>query len=144
MNLKIATREDIPAVIGLIGSFYAGTVYRTFDLSSKRVLEISRKVTDGDKHEQVIVLALDDSGVPRGILGAAVIYPLLTEQKVAAELFLWVEPEYRKMRMGKWLLDALEEWGRKVGCTHIQMAKMNKERKRFGYIEAETVYIRKL
>jgi GNAT superfamily N-acetyltransferase len=144
VNLRLATKADIPDILRLISEFYVQTPYKTFDISSERVRKIAEGVTDGDKTENVIILALDDSGVPRGILGAAKIYPLLTDQEVAAELFLWVEPEYRKQRMGRWLMLALEEWARKTGCSHVQMAKMNGNRKKFGYTEAETVYLRKL
>lgn len=148
MNLKLAERKDLPDVLRMVGEFYAESPYSSMSLSPEKVRSVAETVTDGDKDENVIILALDEENVPRGILGAAVLYPLLTDEKVAAELFLWVHPEYRKYGMGKWLLKALEQWGKKVGCSHVSVAKFNNKSKNrsthFGYQQAETTYIRKL
>lgn len=145
MNLKLATREDLPDVLRMVSEFYVATPYKSMALSPERVRSVAEAVTDGDKDENVIILALDEENVPRGILGAAVLNPLHTSEKIASELFLWVAPEYRKDGMGRWLLKALEEWGRRVGCSHVSIAKINKNpRKRFGYQQVETTFIRKL
>jgi GNAT superfamily N-acetyltransferase len=135
----------VPEIMRLVSEFYAASPYSSMSLSPKKVRQIAEGVISGRKEENCIILALDSEGQPRGILGAAVLYPLHTEELVASELFLWVEPEYRKDGMGRWLVKALEEWAKRVGCTHVQIAKINDTPKdKFGYVQAETSYIRKL
>lgn len=71
------------------------------------------------------VLLVEDEGYVVG-MAAALHLPLYIDssQKVASELWWWVDPEYRNAGAGSALLDGLESWARSEGCTRMSMMLM--------------------
>jgi len=89
------------------------------------------------------------------IVGAAagICYPFyFTGELTTQELFWWVDPEARKLNVGKSLYQTLEDWAVENGSTTIQMVaiengsaeSVGKIYKRMGFMPNEHTYIRGL
>lgn len=75
----------------------------------------------GDKgaaYPFAILVCNKESGIVAGCNGSIIFGSIYTDQ-------LWVDPNLRKLGMGKKLMEAVHEYGKKHGCTISTVATMS-------------------
>lgn len=94
----------------------------------------------------MLVVNCDYDGKLNGMLGAFVFYHPISGEKVAGEMFWWMEPEARGA--GVRLYKYMEQWAKAMGATRLQMvaptAKVGDFYRRLGFYEVETTFQRDL
>ena len=150
MHLKLATLEDREDFLRLTELFYKETpFFPTLQYSQDRVKRIFDLAIDS-KHQQVLVLLLQDQQKVCGLLvGVATEVPF-SDDKVASELAWYVESAYRGRREALQLVDAYEAWAVRVGCSSVSMSllptltDLSKLYERKGYKKTEISYLKGL
>jgi len=96
--------------------------------------------------DDAVVLVLENGGKIVGMLGAHVFMHPLSGDRIAAELFWWVEPEHRGA--GLTLLRNAEQWAFEKDATAMQMVAPNERiglvYQALGYDKIEEHYQRTL
>jgi hypothetical protein len=133
LSLKVATIGELNTIVSFAERLILETKLPVnYDVS--KIMSIVKQVLEGDKNENVILLVCHE-GTPVGVLGAAVSRPIWTEDKLAIELILYIEPQARSSQASLMLLRAYRYWAKKVGCGYISYAsykngiEMNRIRK---------------
>ena len=113
--IKIAGKEDLPRLCKEFSSWIGvrGEQYEPIDIAS----EMSRTYLNG-----TIIYAENDDGKVIGLLGALPIIPLWTGKKTAIEHVWFVLPEYRNSGVGMKMLEVMEEWAKKYGCSSVMLS----------------------
>lgn len=159
-RIREATRDDLAGVRRLALNFIRGTNYRTVPELEAAFGDatIEHALTHG-----VIFVGTDASaddphdrraGEERlvGMIAGAW-EPTNTGGALVSELVWWVEPAYRKTRLGPNLLRCLEDWTRQKGCHVLKMVAPAESPdhcpvatyyKRLGYTPIETAFIKRL
>lgn len=117
--IKIATMEDFALIRSMSIKFLEATDYKKYYNENKMDLLI----TDWLKSDNNIKIALlhGEDGMIGGCVNPFLFGNILT----ATEIAWWVEPEKRKTKVGKELLEAFEFWAKKVGCALIVMISID-------------------
>ena len=119
--IRAAAIDDVPVICDMAEEFWATTRYDDpFDWES---------VADMAAHciqSGIMLLLLDDAGVPQGF-ACAVIGGLLGNRnvQVATEVAYYVYPDSRKGYGGIALIKALEQSAKDKGCKYLNMALMH-------------------
>lgn len=149
-TLRHASLDDIPDLIKMGKILYEGSSYANLRLDESRIrMMLEKFIIEGT--ENFLVLISHDNGKPVGSLVAYAFQPLFSSEKMATEVLLWLEPDYRTTQRGKELLDAYEYWAKLIGCTAVQYGllstadpRLAKFYERRGAEEIEKVYVRRL
>jgi len=96
------------------------------------------------------ILMLIDGEEPIGFISGEVVDLFFTDELVAQERMLWVEPRHRSLKAVRTLIDAFEEWGKKHGASALHMAiangyhveKMAKLLTRYGFTPIGGYFVR--
>lgn len=99
--------------------------------------------------DQGVCLVADAGDRLAGFLALVALPHPLTGQLYGDEIAWWVEPEYRRGRVGPQLLVAAEQWARQMGCQSVKMVAPFKSTvgafyERCGYTAVETAYAKQL
>lgn len=143
MTLRMATLDDLPkiAAMGLrfIQAHYSQHLAQTPE-------QIDRIVTKLIEEATASVWVSEVEGDVVGMLGAFTYDHPISAERMAVEMFWWVDPEHRGAQV-PWL-DTLETWAREQGATRIQMIAPNDKVGRYyqhrGYTAVETSFQRSL
>lgn len=146
MEIREARPSDYNTMIQYGYKFFQLTKYKNvpYDpLSVRQMLETTS--------ENGINIVVEDNGVIVGMAGA-VIAPAYFNNNylVGAELFWWVEPEYRDAGVGKLIVDELERRGKEAGVTFwsmmilesVEPEKATAMYKKLGYEPAERTFLK--
>jgi hypothetical protein len=137
-EISIATPEDSDRILQLAKELYHKTPYNNNTFNYNSVKAFIDKVLLGDKDENIF-LCLWRDGKIIGCLGASIIIPFWSNEKVATEFFLY---STSGMLL---LLDAYESWARSKGCDSMQIGIDHSKRRFFrGYLATEQMYIKRL
>lgn len=145
MNIRLATKEDIPRLCELGKDFIEVSGYADIaeydERSCVRMLELmitcKTCFTDGEY----------------GVIGFMISPLFFNIQKLSAvELFWWVDKEKRGSSLGIRLLKAAEEQARKLGAKNFSMLSIDRLKSRkldslytkLGYSLSERIYMRRL
>lgn len=141
MNIRQATLTDMPEIIRMGRLFWSQTPYNEIALCPDSLIETCAVMIDAG-----LLLIADIDGVTAGAVGA-VASPLYANKSVlvAAELFWWVEPQFRNSGVGKLMLKSIEDAARAAGVYRFTMAafddieidKASSIYQRFGYKPTE-------
>lgn len=117
MQVRHATAADIPAIIRMGRLFWSQTPYREIPYCPDSIA-----LACGQMLEQRLLLIGEFSGQIAGAVGAMA-SPLYANRSVlvAAELFWWVEPEYRNSGIGKMMLTGIEQAAKDAGVYRFSM-----------------------
>jgi GNAT superfamily N-acetyltransferase len=77
------------------------------------------KAIIGDQKD-FLVLVSHHEGQPVGVLAAYAFTPVFTNQRIACEVFWYLEPQFRKGNRGTDMMRAYEYWAKLVGCVVAQ------------------------
>lgn len=144
MNLKLATLEDVDTVVKMVKVFVDQTPYRNEEFDPEKVRAVVVNLVRDRNRGIVIMLMKDD--LPIGFLGGTLTEMIFSRKTVAAELFWWVDPQYRT-RKSLMLKEAFEFWGKRVGASYTQMSaipdpKVERFYERSGYTFSEKAYMK--
>ena len=149
-TLKQASLDDVPAIMAMGEKLYKDSVYQNMKLDLVRARQMLEKFIIEGAEDYMVVLS-HDNGKPVGVIAAYVFTPLFSSDKVATEVLLWLEPEYRTTQRGKELMDAYEYWAKLVGAKLVQYGLLSTADprlglfyKRRGAFEAENVYYKEI
>ncbi len=137
---------DVDAIVSLSRKFWKHTVFdEPFD--SEHLFRIVKSCVDNG-----LVAVIDKGGIQGFIV--AVSTPLICSRhsQMATEVGWWVEPEFRRGRMGIKLVQYMEDLCRKKGIKYLVMMAMESSSPEtasriyeyLGYRKIETSYMRAL
>jgi GNAT superfamily N-acetyltransferase len=120
MNVREATVDDIPACLAMGAQFFMAAGLA--DVTSFSAESVSETLHNLMQSEDGCLLVADDGAGLVGMAGALA-YPFYfnAAARTSQELFWWVTPEARGQAVGRELLEKMEAWAAKAGCTSITM-----------------------
>jgi GNAT superfamily N-acetyltransferase len=106
--VRPAAEADVPEILRMGRSFHEQTAYaRVVSLNVDAVAARVRRLIAGEGFAQVAMM----NGEHVGMLGASLTAPWFNpDYRVTQELYWWVEPSVRELRVGSRLLEQLEAW----------------------------------
>ncbi len=144
-EIRRATSDDLPRIVEMGSHFIQASRYREIIVESPHNMEQTVQWLLASEDNTIFVAAID--GRVQGMLGLATSNHPLSGQRVAYEMFWWVEPAHRG-RVGFRLLSAAEHWARASGChdLHVVAPTPDVERlyDRLGYTRVEVSYAKRL
>lgn len=142
--MRMATEADVPALVAMGERFIAESEYRAH--IGANAAQMSRVLTGLVTSADGCVLVTGPTGAPTGMIGLVLLNHPYSDERIASELFWWVEPERRGD--GLRLLRAAEDWARSHGATRMQMVapndRVSRLYERLGYSRVEVAYQRSL
>lgn len=122
--LRLATENDVEAVIEMAKRFHDASPYSALEFSPTTSYELFKAYLEGDKTRLVIILSEQD-GKPQGMIIGMAAKPLFSDDLMATEIAWWMNPEYRKTRDSLLLIQAYEDWTKRIGCKMTQVAMLD-------------------
>lgn len=152
-SLRFATLSDIPRLLEIAEELYIGSPIEKIGINMdkiKKSLEIA--LVDQRKFLAVVsVKQIEGEEVVVGALVAYVFEPIFTDNKIACELLMWLDPDHRQGRRGYELMQAYEYWAKLLGCKVAQYGfmensppRMEKLYQKTGAFYAEKTYFKPL
>lgn len=149
MYARLADKADLPEVLNFCRRFWASLDYsRHIPFDVKTSLQtLQDMLADG------MLFVAEEDLILAGMIGGVVSHSFVNANTlVGAELFFWVQPEFRRSGAGKALMDAIEARARERGCTlwsMIAIDTMGAEKvgamyERAGYTRTEWSYAKVL
>jgi GNAT superfamily N-acetyltransferase len=128
--MRKATIEDYDDVLSMVKSYAYSSPYKT--KVNDQALELITKEFLLDKDKVVFYIIQQDTDYdpvnkPIAFIAGAATPFFLGLDTVATEIAWWVHPEHRLNGLGKYLMEAFEEWAKKVGCSMICLSSMDEE-----------------
>lgn len=141
--LRIATLEDADLVMEMGLKFIETTPYKTLYTKERLKAVVDEYIASGGENGRLVLL-YENKGM---ILGLA--YPFAFGDVLqCTEVAWWVEPEFRKEGVGDLLLEGLEYWAKKVGCSIMTMVSLDDKLEQFyakkGYRLSERIHMKDL
>ena len=103
----------------------------------------------GEANDTRFFLVACDGDAVVGMLAAVAVAPVFTEERVLAECFLFVAPEYRDVETFQYLVSVFEHWGDRLGikkrllsCPHKNYAAFVRLYRRLGYTPSEHHFVK--
>ena len=152
LSIRLATEKDYDDVLRMSKSFFEASTYNRLTYTSDGIENLFNEYLKSDKTEIIVLVLVNESDEPIGMLVGAKSVPFFTTEFIASELAWWVDPEYRKTRQSIDLVKAYEVWAKKVGCSVVTMAniptlngeKIGKLYEKLGYFKNEVSYMKEI
>lgn len=150
--LKLPTMNDLPIIVKMAKKFHGSSPYSSISFDREKIRRFAINVINGTKENEIIILGLVNNQIVGMVAGVAT-PTIFSNEKVAYEVGWWVDPEYRKNRVGVFLYKAYEDWAKRVGCVAVNCAYIDKNmndktHKEFfeslGYSSSEHAYIKEI
>ncbi len=140
--IRESVAEDLPRIVEMFAQFVSSTQYAKYvgNDPTHAAMMMERLISDEDK--ALFVVDSEDGVV--GMLGVMVFTQPFSGERIASELFWWLDPAHRGN--GVWLLRRSENWARAKGARRMSMmAPIDKPRvgeiyAAVGYTEVERVF----
>lgn len=146
MTIRPAVAADVPELVEMGERFVAATPYREHLVVSPQHLAATMQHLIASDSGAIFVAA-GAGGDVVGMIGLHVFEHPYSGDRVAAELFWWVEPS-RRGRIGLWLLRQAEQWANAVGAVWLQMVAPTPDVEqlyaRLGFTPVERAYQRRI
>lgn len=139
-SIGVATIDDIDALLNLAETAFRSTPYSSDStFNHRKVRDVLMEVITGDQNESVILCLWKDDELV-GALGATIFNPLWNSERIAIELFFHCPNSGFGL-----LVDAYENWARKIGCIAMQLGIDHSKRRTFkGFVASEQIYTKRL
>lgn len=145
MTLRDATLDDVPRLVAMGQHFLHSTPYRS--VITDNPAQMSAMATMLITSENGLLLVADEGGVIVGMIGVFLYAHHLSAERIAGEVFWWVEPSKRGS-LGIRLLRGAERWAVAQGVDTMQMIAPNPEvaqiYHRLGYAQVEVAYQKRI
>jgi GNAT superfamily N-acetyltransferase len=122
-TLRFATLNDIPYLMTLASKLYAGSPLERFSYDAKKIRTTLEGFIIDDRTEKLCLVS-HEKGKPVGVLAAYAFEPLFSKDKIAVEVFWYLDEEFRKGRRGTDMMKGYEHWAKLVGCKAVQYGWM--------------------
>ena len=111
------TLQDIPEVMERAGQFFEGSpTYRHIPRDTDKLLMLFE---DAVYNPDIFCrLAISDGRIVGGMIGAAVEY-YFSRERMAGDIAIFIEPEFRNSRIAVKLVDSFGKWATSVGCREV-------------------------
>jgi len=144
VTIREATLADVPALVAMGADFLHTTSYARLVADNPAQMDrLARQLIASDDG----LLLVADAGALVGMIGVLVFPHHLSGERIAGELFWWVDPTVRGA-LGVRLLRQAEGWAVTRGATALQMVAPDRRvgvlYERLGYAPIETAYQRRL
>lgn len=142
ISYRQATDEDVPALVYMLREFVTSTKYRKFVGDSIDALQVFLQGLMTNEAAGVFVAERDGKVI--GMIALLRYIHPMSGEKVAGELFWWLDPAHRGA--GGWLLRRAESWARGWGAKSLQMIApsdsphVGEMYRRLGYEAVETMW----
>lgn len=149
-TLRLGRLSDVDDIMRMARSLTKGGPIDIVGHSDKKTRQSIEAAMTADGSEWLILVShVDDK--PVGVLIAYSIVPLFSENKIAYEVLMYLEPEHRKGRRGLDLMKGFEYWAKLVGCKVAHYGWLSNsppELKtlytRLGCVKSEEIYFKEL
>lgn len=119
--IRPAVDRDIPCLVEMGLRFLSETEYGTLlQANPEAIANLMSRLID---HDDGAVFVLSDDASLIGMIGMHVFTHPFSNERIASELFWWVNPEAR--RRGMLLFSRAEQWARVQHAVRIQMIAPN-------------------
>ena len=140
--IRLATKEDIPRLVEMGQRFRAHSTYSQYLADNpEQMAKLGQQLIDVDG-----LLISERDGKIIGMMGFILHNHFLSGEKVAGEVFWWMEPEYRGD--GLRLLHEAERRSKAAGAKYMHMIAPTEQvetiYKRLGYQYVEATYQKSL
>jgi RimJ/RimL family protein N-acetyltransferase len=147
MELKIATKDDAPAIMRMALAFFQASPYKKYGVDEARVKELVNQFVR--KCSTRLCLCLWDGDKCVGVLGAVAVQNIYNTRYTCIELMWWIDPEHRGLGQAKSMVDAYEYWARhKIKAQSINLVTLDpalgKLYNRLGFEKKEESYSKEL
>jgi L-amino acid N-acyltransferase YncA len=142
MKIRVATMDDIPALLELGRSIHATTRFRLFKYSPARVADNLAAVIQDKRGIYCFLVAEDARGVAVGVLVGCLERHIFSDEQLVATLIHYdVLPEKRMGGAGLRLLSAFRQWAENRGAFELNagissgtdLARMDRFMRRLGF-----------
>lgn len=146
MTLKLATTEDLGAVIDMAMSFAKASPYKDLPMEREKIEELVLALMRD--HNKTIVILYMHGDKPVGMIAGMSSEMIFSREIIASEVIWWVDPGFRS-RKTLALKEAYEFWAKRIGAKYIQMANLDDQKieryyERTGYTLTERAYLKKV
>lgn len=118
-TLRHATLDDVPAILSMAEKLYKDSPMEKMSLDyDKTRREIEKVIVNNGAEYLALVSYEEDKAV--GAIIAYTLTPVFSSDKIAIEIFWYLDPEYRKGTRGIAMMKAYEYWAKLVGCRIVQ------------------------
>ncbi len=144
MTTRRGTLADVDRIVAMGSRFVGETTYQA--LITPNPAQMAQTVSALMNSADGCVFVGESASALVGMIGMVMITHHVSGERVAGEVFWWVEPEHRGG--GLKLLKAAERWAKEQQATAIQMIAptpaVGQLYTRLGYAPVETTYQRAL
>ena len=145
MTTRRAVRADLDTMVAM-GREFLATVYPQRLADNPDALRALGEQLLARPDSVLFVAEVPHAGVV-GMIGMMVYPHPMSGERVASELFWWMDPAHRGAG-GVWLLRQAEAWAQVQGAELLQMIAPNRDvaafYERIGFTAIETTYLRRL
>lgn len=139
--MRLANLNDLPELVNMGMSFAEHSDYK--DIADEETISQTIQIfLNSPQYERMILI---EEG--KAMLGAAISPSLYSKDRVATEVFWWVNPEFRKEGIGNELLSAFEYWAKQIAkADMIAVSTLNDSVEELylkkGYKAVEKTYMK--
>lgn len=148
-TLRQARLDDIPVLMNMAQKLGVGPLEMLEPDPEETRIALETFIASDQKDVLMLVSHIDDR--PVGCIAAYAFSPLFTKNKIAVEVFWYLEEEHRKGRRGLDMMKAFEYWAKLVGCKAVQYGwlvtspeSMKTLYEKTGAVFAEETYYKKV
>jgi RimJ/RimL family protein N-acetyltransferase len=138
-SLRSAQSSDLPQIVALGQRFLQSTPYARILSENPAQMQLCAEWLMTSEDGLLLIAEREDQVV--GVIGVTIFPHPLSGERIAGELFWWVDPEARGT-VGLRLLRRAETWAHLCGAVKMQMIAPNQhvermyERLGYGFIES--------
>lgn len=147
LNVRLATLDDVDDIIRLATMIGVNSMFSKLSVD---LTKLRGSITDFvlDKSGDRFVLVSVDGDKVVGSVAGYCYAPLMTHEKIAVEVLLALDEEFKTLGRGKEMMDAYEYWAKMKGCRQIQYGfltegadpRMKKMYERRGFTMGEETF----
>lgn len=149
MNIRRATLEDVPQIVGI---YAKDAIIGAREEVLPAIPEAYRTAFAAiDRDPNQVLLVAEDEGIVVGTVQVTAIqYLLFRAERIAVIEAVFVDANHQGQGVGQHLMAAAEDWARKNGCLEVELTS-NKQRprahafyKKLGYVDSHEGFKKKL
>lgn len=144
--LRLAEENDLTDCIRMAKSFHSMSPFSAIEFSEEKSRDLFYNYLNGDKKDLIIILACNER--PFGMIIGMRSELLFSDTSVCTEVAWWVDEDKRGSRDSLLLLQAYEDWSKRVDSKYTTMAMLDDSKdlsrlyERLGYKQCERTFFK--